>query len=263
MFRPRIIPCLLLQDNGLVKTTRFKEPRYIGDPINAVRIFNEKEADELVFLDISLSRPQGLFKKKAGTIQYDLLRKISGECFMPFAYGGGITDIDQIQTLLSIGIEKVAINTGFFSNPGLIAEASYQFGSQSIIASIDVVKGKNGKYEIFTHGGTRTAKTDLLTVIRDAERAGAGEILCTAIDRDGTMEGYDIALVRMVSDAVQIPVIVCGGAGSLQDMADAYVSGHASALAAGSLFVYHGRKRAVLISYPTQGEINKTFPGEV
>jgi len=262
MFQPRIIPCLLMKDNGLVKTVQFDNPRYIGDPINAVRIFNEKEADELLFLDITLSKPTGLFtRKKPAEIQYDLLKKISRECFMPFSYGGGIRTIEQIERLLSIGIEKVAINTGALEDPDLIAHASRQFGSQSIIAAIDVKMGRSGTYEVFTHGGTRPLKTDLMTYIHHLEGAGAGEILITSMDRDGMMQGYDIPLVRMVSDAVRIPVIACGGAGSVADIAEAYYTGHASALAAGSFFVYHGRKRAVLISYPLMSEIEKLFPG--
>lgn len=261
MFQPRIIPCLLMKDNGLVKTTQFDNPRYIGDPINAVRIFNEKDADELLFLDITLSKPTGLFaRKKPAEIQYDLLKKISRECFMPFSYGGGIRTIEQIEHLLSIGIEKVAINTGSIEHPDLIRDVSRQFGSQSIIAAIDVKMGRSGTYEVFTHGGTRLLKTDLIPHIHHLERAGAGEILITSMDKDGLMQGYDIPLIRMVSDAVKIPVIACGGAGSVADMAEAYYNGHASALAAGSFFVYHGRKRAVLISYPLLNEIERLFP---
>jgi len=260
MFRPRIIPCLLMKENGLVKTTQFDNPRYIGDPINAVRIFNEKEADELLFLDITLSKPAARFtKKKEKKIQYDLLKKISRECFMPFSYGGGITTIEEMELLFSIGIEKVAINTSAIEHPELIADASRQFGSQSIIVAIDVKIGKKGNYEVFIQGGTRPVKADLATYIRTIEDAGAGEILITSIDRDGMMQGYDISLIRMVSDAVKIPVIACGGAGSINDMAEAYHKGHASALAAGSFFVYHGRKQAVLITYPTKSEIKTLY----
>lgn len=260
MFRPRIIPCLLLKEKGLVKTIQFKDPRYIGDPINAVRIFNDKEADELIFLDIMASRGGGFFGlRKQAPIAFEMIAKISGECMMPLSYGGGITTIDEIKKLFGIGVEKVIINTQAAENPGLIREASEMFGNQSIIVSIDAKKTSQGNYEVFMRGGTKATGKDPVEFARDMAAQGAGELMINSIDQDGMMAGYDIGLIKAVADAVSVPVIACGGAGNIEDLSDAYLNGHASAMAAGSMFVFHGRKRAVLITYPTRSELEAIF----
>lgn len=245
---PRIIPVLLLQDGGLVKTVQFKKPVYIGDPLNAVKIFNEKEADELIFLNIS-----------PDSIPFDLLQEIAEECFMPLAYGGGIKTIEDIRAVLKIGIEKVVINSALFGNLDFVREAATEFGSATIVASLDVKKNLFGKYELFAGSGTIRVKRDPLAFALELEQAGAGELMIQSIDREGTMKGYDLELVSSISEAVQIPVIACGGAGSMEDFGKVIRQGGASAAAAGSLFVLHGKHRAVLISYPEQAEIKTLF----
>ncbi len=252
MFRPRIIPVLLLRGQGLVKTVRFSSPTYIGDPINAVRLFNDYRADELVFLDINASSEKRI-------ISGELVRKIGDEAFMPFSIGGGITNIEQIRELLSLGAEKVVMNTIVPGNMSLIGQASKIFGSQSIMVSVDVKKMIFGGYRIMTMGGRKAIHAELSRYIKDIKSAGAGEILINSIDRDGTMSGYDIALTKEVSSAVSIPVIACGGAGSLSDLKEAYTEGGASACAAGSMFVYHGLRKGVLINYPDRSEILTAF----
>lgn len=242
MFLPRVIPILLFKDLGLVKTIQFKNPQYIGDPINAVKVFNVKEVNEIVFLDITAT--------KSHIINFELIRKISQECMTPLTYGGGVTKLADMETLFKIGIEKVAINTDTFYNPQLITEASETYGSQSIIASIDVRKRANTTYEVFIGNGLTPTGIDPISYAKKMEVLGAGEILLTSIDRDGTMTGYDIELIRSVSTAVKVPVIASGGAGTLQDLRSAYREGKASAVAAGSIFVFFGKKKAVLITYP-------------
>jgi len=252
MLIARVIPCLLLKGRGLVKTVRFKDPTYVGDPINAIKIFNEKEVDELIFLDITATpekRPP----------PYQVLSEIASECFMPLAYGGGVRSLGEIEKIFSLGVEKVCLNTAAAEDPTLVTEAAKAFGNQSIVVSVDVRKSLFGKYEIFTHGGRRKARQELLSYVRRMEELGAGELLLTAIDRDGTMQGYDRDLVRRVTEAVGIPVIACGGAGGLGDLTAVMECG-AAAAAAGSLFVFHGRHRAVLISYPSREELNAAFP---
>jgi cyclase len=252
MLITRVIPCLLLKGRGLVKTVRFKEPTYVGDPINAIKIFNEKEVDELVFLDITAT----LEKRPP---PYQVITEIASECFMPLAYGGGIRDMKEIEKIFGLGVEKVCLNTAAVENPDLVREAARAFGSQSIVVSVDVKKSLFGKYEIFTRAGRRRARADLLSHVRRMEELGAGELLLTSIDRDGTRQGYDLDLIARVSEAVGIPVIACGGAGGLPDLTAAVKSG-AAAAAAGSLFVFHGRHRAVLISYPSREELDAAFP---
>ena len=264
MFRPRVIPCLLLQEKGLVKTVNFENPRYLGDPINAVRIFNDKEADELIFLDIMASRKKGLLDRfTKSTIPLELIAKISRECLMPLSFGGGVRTIEDIRSLFNAGVEKVAINSQAVSTPELVREASETFGSQSIIVSIDARQHSDGRYEAFTNGGSKATGQEPAALAKQMEAIGAGEIMITSINRDGTMQGYDLILTRCVADAVDIPVIACGGAGRPEDFRAGYCDGYASALAAGSLFVYHGRKRAVLISYPSRGELEQMFEGVV
>lgn len=247
MLKPRVIPVLLLQNDGLVKTTKFKDPKYVGDPINAIKIFNDKEVDELVFLDIEAS-------KGKRSIDYELISNIASECFMPLCYGGGIKDIESIRKILQLGVEKIAINSYAFENPDLIKEAALLFGTSTIVISIDVKKNIFGKYEIWTNGGTKKIKTGLNEAILNMEQLGAGEILINSIDKDGTMLGYDCKLIEQVSKLVSIPVVAAGGAGKILDFKNAINSG-ASAVAAGSMFVFHGKHKAVLITYPSRKEI--------
>ena len=252
MLPPRVIPCLLLRNQGLVKTTRFRNPRYVGDPTNAVRIFNDKEVDELIFLDITAS-------SENRSPQFDLLARMTSECFMPLCYGGGVRTIADMRRLFTIGIEKVAINTHAAENPDFVREAADIFGSSSVIVSIDVKKRLLGKNEVVTLGGTRRTGRDPVEYAVSMEGQGAGELLLNSVDRDGTMVGYDLDLIRSVSDAVEIPVVACGGAGSIRDLHLAIRDGGASAAAAGSIFVFHGPHRAVLITYPSSAELSDAF----
>jgi len=248
MLRPRVIPCLLLQGDGLVKTINFRDPKYVGDPINAIRIFNDKQVDELVVLDITASR-------EGRSPSLPLIREFASECFMPLAYGGGVRSIDDARAILSTGVEKVILNTFAIQNPDIVREMARSFGSQSVVVSIDVRRKFFGGYEVCGNGGTLNTGLDPVTFARQMETLGAGEFLLTAIDRDGTMQGYDVKLVKQVADAVNVPVVACGGAGNLAHVAEVLRDGHAAAAAAGSMFVFHGRHRAVLISYPASDEI--------
>jgi cyclase len=251
MLHARVIPCLLMRNGGLVKTVRFKNARYVGDPINAVRIFNEKEVDELVFLDIGSPGARG-------APDFELLADIASEAFMPFAYGGGITSIEHVKRLYALGVEKVVLNTAAADQPHLVSEAAALAGSSGVVVSIDVRRNWIGSYSVCVAGNTRDLKRDPVAYAQEMERLGAGEILLNAIDRDGTMEGYDLALVRRVSEAVSIPVVIAGGAGRLQHFREAADAG-ASGLAAGSMFVFHGKHNAVLITYPEYEELERLF----
>lgn len=246
MLTTRVIPCLLLKDLGLVKTIKFSNPKYVGDPINAVKIFNEKEADELIFLDITATNG----RKKPS---FELLSRIASEAFMPFSYGGGLRDIDDVKTIFKIGTEKVIINTYANENPEFIKEVAERFGSQSVVVAIDVKKEK-GNYEVFVNSGKINTKKNPINYAIRMEKMGAGEIFLNSIDKDGLMQGYDIELIKEVSDAVTIPVIACGGAGKIEDFNNAIKSG-ASAVSAGSLFVFVGPHKAVLITYPDREEL--------
>ncbi len=248
----RIIPCLLLRNNGLVKTVRFRDSVYIGDPINAVKIFNEKEVDELIFLDIDATKD-----KKEPPLE--LIRKLASECFMPFAYGGGIVSTAQIEEIIKSGAEKIIINTSAFQKKGFISEAVKRFGSSTIVVSMDVKKRFTGGYSVYVSGGRTDTGKNPVEYARMMEEQGVGEIFLNSIDRDGTMEGFELALIRSVSDAVRVPVIACGGAGNLSDIKLAVTEGGASAAAAGSLFVFHGKRKAVLITYPAYQEILNLF----
>ena len=252
MFRPRIIPCLLLKGLGLVKTVQFKNPRYIGDPINAVHIFNAKETDELIFLDISASRENR-------TVALRLIQKIADECFMPFSVGGGIRSIRTIREILNIGAEKVVINTYAAENAEFIREASDTFGSSTIVVCVDAKKKFLKGSQAMKLCGSKSAGMTPVEFALKMAQMGAGEIMINSVDKDGTMSGYDIELVRQVADAVDVPVIACGGAGNMQDFLDAIEKGHASAVAAGSYFVYHGPRNAVLINFPTREEQEMLF----
>ncbi len=248
MRRIRVIPVLLLKGQGLYKTVKFKEPKYVGDPINAVKIFNDKEVDELCFLDITAT---GENREP----NYKVISEIASECFMPLSYGGGITNIEQASKLFSIGVEKIIISTAVHTNPGLVTELSTRYGAQSVVVCLDVKKSFLGKYEVYTHAGKKNSGKNPVQFALDMQKAGAGEIIINSIDRDGTMQGYDTDLLHKVASQLEIPVIACGGAGSVEDLGKAIVQGHASAVAAGSMFVFHGKHRAVLISYPSSKDL--------
>ncbi len=247
MRRIRIIPVLTLQNEKLVKTIRFKNPTYIGDPINAVKIFNEKEVDEIVILDISAT-------KEKREPNYAKIEEIASEAFMPFAYGGGITNINQIEKLFKLGIEKVVLNSILETNMYIVKEAAKIFGSQSIVASIDVKKSVFGKEQAYKISGSTKINLPLVEYIKQIEDAGAGELLINSIDRDGTYQGYDLALIKQVSSLVNFPIIACGGAASIDSFLPVIQNG-ASAIAAGSLFVYTGSTRGILINYPKQEDL--------
>lgn len=248
----RIIPCLLLRNNGLVKTVKFKDSTYVGDPINTVRIFNEKEVDELIFLDIDASKN----KKEP---PYEMIQNLASECFMPFAYGGGIQSLPQIEKIIKSGAEKIIINSQAYLKKGFVSEAVKQFGSSTIVVSIDVKKEFFKGEVVYILGGTKSIGKNPVEYSKQIEQEGAGEIFVNSIDKDGTMEGYDIELIKKVSGVVKMPIVACGGAGKLDDFRDVVKLGGASAAAAGSLFVFHGKRRAVLITYPTYAEISDIF----
>lgn len=246
MTAARVIPCLLLKGKGLVKGVRFKRHTYVGDPMNAVKIFNDKQVDELIFLDIAATA-------ESRVVPIDVVQRIADECYVPFCVGGGIRTVQQIRDLLSAGAEKVAINTAAFENPCLVKEAAAMFGSQSIVVSIDCRRAwYGGTPRVYTHNGTRRTNLKPIDWARRLEELGAGELFVTSVEHDGTMAGYDCALTRIIADSVSIPIIACGGAGTMQHIRDVLDQGHASAAAAGSMFVYHGPRRAVLINYPTR-----------
>ncbi|HYG18513.1 MAG TPA: AglZ/HisF2 family acetamidino modification protein [Ohtaekwangia sp.] len=250
MALPRIIPVLLLKGRGLVKTVKFKDPVYVGDPINAVKIFNEKEVDELIILDIGAT-------PGASEPQYDYLREIVSECFSPLGYGGGITTIAQIRKLIQSGLEKVILNTVCVTQPDLVKQAADSFGSSTIVASMDIKKNLLGRYTVYSHGGRKNTGLDPMKHAVHLQQRGAGELFVNMIDLDGTMKGYDHAMLKKITAAVDIPVVACGGAANLDDLFTAiHVSG-ASGAAAGSLFVFHGRHKAVLITYPEYEVIQK------
>jgi cyclase len=250
MRRIRVIPALLLKDGGLVKTQKFKDSTYVGDPINAVKIFNEKEVDELVFLDITATR-----QKRAPSM--DRIGEIASECFMPLGYGGGITKLSEIKAILNLGVEKVILNSSAFSNKELVTEASRQFGSQSVVVSMDVKKGMFGGYSVMVESGNKKTGKDPVAYAKEMEAAGCGEIMLNSIDRDGMYTGYDIEMLKKVSSAVSVPVIACGGARDVNDFLEAVRDGGASAVAAGSMFVFHGKQRGVLINFPEQKVLSK------
>ena len=243
MIKPRIIPVLLLHNNGLVKGIHYRNHKYVGDPINAVRIFNEKGADELFILDISAT-------KRGGIADPGFIERIANECYMPFGVGGGIRSITDIRQLLRAGAEKVSINTAAIQRPELIKEACEKFGSQSITVSIDVKRTWRGNYCVYSHSGTIKTSLDPTKWAVEVALFGAGEILLNSIDRDGTRNGFDLELIKKISSAVDIPVIACGGAGNIVHFSQAIEQGGASAVAAGSLFVFFGPHRSVLIQYP-------------
>lgn len=247
--RPRIIPVLLVDDRDLIKTVNFKKPTYLGDPVNAVKIFNRKGVDELSVLDIGAT-------KRGRCPDFALLRDIASEAFMPLSCGGGITTVEQIHQLLAIGYEKVVINTSLVCKPEMVREAAKEFGSQSIVASIDA-KLVNGRYRCAIRDGQELIDREPIELAKRAEELGVGEIFLNSIDQDGMMNGYDVQLVRQVVKAVSIPVTACGGAGGVKDLKKVLQSGGAHAAAGGSMFVFYGRLRAVLITAPSEEELTE------
>lgn len=255
MLLPRIIPCLLLKGKGLVKGVKFKDHRYVGDPINAVQIFNTKQVDEIFFLDITATAE--------GRIPpIDLIERIADHCLTPFAVGGGIRSLEDARQILHAGAEKVCLNTAGLENPELIRKITDTFGIQSVAISIDYRKNWLGRYEVLTQCGTRVFSKDLFGTIDQMVKSGAGEVVLNSIDRDGTMSGYDTDLVREVAKRVEVPVIALGGAGSNEHLKTVIQEGGASAAAAGSMFVFHGKLKAVLISYPDSKSLKEIRGGE-
>jgi cyclase len=253
MIQARVIPCLLLRGNGLVKTIKFRDSVYLGDPVNAVRIFSDKEADEIVILDIDASRV-------GREPSYELIAEMAGEAFMPVAYGGGVRTLEQIRRLIRSGVEKVVINTMATESTDTIRAAVDIFGSQAIVGAVDVKRKLFGSYAVMVKSGVVETRLNLRQHIDNLICAGIGELFVNDVDRDGTMLGYDLDLVRFVSKA-PIPVVVCGGAGNIQHLSQAVHEGGASAVAAGSMFVFHGKHRAVLINYPNAKELKSVFKG--
>lgn len=249
MLRTRIIPTLLLKDGGLVKTVKFKNDQYVGDPINAVRIFNEKAVDEIILLDVDAGDGP----------DFDLIADIVSEAFIPLCYGGGVSNLQQIEKLFNVGIEKVSINSAAAGDLSLISDAAQRFGSQSVVVGIDYRKTLFGSFERVIGAGRVKTKESPIDFAKRAQAAGAGELLLYSVDRDGTMQGYDNRLIAEVADALSIPVIACGGAGSLTDMAEVITKFGASSAAAGSFFVFQGKHRAVLISYPNEEDISSAL----
>jgi imidazole glycerol-phosphate synthase subunit HisF len=244
MLRPRITPCLLVHEGGLVKTVRFRDPTYVGDPINAVRIFNEKETDELVVLDIDATA-------NGVAPDFEMIANLAAECRMPLCYGGGITTVEQAQKIISLGVEKVALSAAAVANPSLITAISEAIGRQSTVVVIDVSKRTlSSKYDVYTHNGKRKAGVTAIEFAEAMEAAGAGEIVLNSIDRDGVMKGYDLALARQLRAAVNVPISILGGAGSLEDIQGLISEVGVLGAIAGSLFVFKGKYRAVLINYP-------------
>ncbi len=250
MFRPRIIPVLLLKDSGLVKSTKFKNHNYIGDPINAVKIFNDLKSDELVFLDINAT-------KENRFISLDFVNKVSEEANMPFSVGGGIKSLDHIHKLISSGAEKVIICSEAVKNPDFIKKASDNFGKSTVAVCIDYKKTFLKNNLVFTFSGRKKSRYNTLEFAKLMQEKGAGEIILQSISRDGTMEGYDLDFIKEISSNLEIPVVALGGAGKLNDLHLAFRGSKASALAAGSLFVYQSKLRGVLINYPEIPELKE------
>jgi imidazole glycerol-phosphate synthase subunit HisF len=246
MLRPRIIPCLLVKNKGLVKTVRFKNPKYVGDPINAVRIFNEKEVDELMVLDIDATHDR--FEP-----DYIMIKNLATECRMPLCYGGGVTTSDQVKKIIQLGVEKVAISTAAIINPDLVAKSAACVGNQSVVVVLDVMKRLlGGKYEVWTHNGTINTGQNPVELALQMEGLGVGEIVINSIDRDGVMKGYDLKLAGKIREVVNVPLTILGGAGTLEDIQQLIHELGIVGAAAGSLFVFKGVYKAVLINYPNR-----------
>ncbi len=252
MLRSRVIPCLLIHKKGLVKTVKFRNPKYVGDPINAVKIFNEKEVDELMVLDIDAS-------KDGREPDYDAIRYIANECRMPLCYGGGVKTLDQAKSIINLGVEKVAISSGALNNLPVLKELSSTIGQQSVVVVLDVKKNLFGRYEIYTHNFTKKVKQGFDEVLNELERIGIGELVINSIDRDGSLLGYDEALAEYVRNIVTCPLTILGGAGSQDDILAIIKKFKIIGAAAGSLFVFKGPYKAVLISYLDKGIKDKIY----
>ena len=245
MLYPRIIPCLLVHNKGLVKTVKFKDHKYVGDPINAVKIFNEKEVDELIVIDIDASR-------EGKEPDYKMIENLAVECRMPFCYGGGIKTVAQAQRIFSLGVEKIAVSSAAIENPRIISEMAERVGNQSVVVVLDIKKKTlSNKYELFIHNGTKPTGIDPVSFAIEMQKLGAGEIVVNSIDQDGVMKGYDINLINKIREVISIPMTVMGGAGTLDDIGNIIQQHGIIGVAAGSLFVFKGKYRAVLINYPT------------
>lgn len=251
MLQTRVMPSLLLEDGGLVKTISFSDSTYIGDAINSVRIYNELEVDELVVLDIDAA------KNDRGP-DFEQIAELTSECFMPFTYGGGVKSFDDAQKLFDIGVEKVALNTAAIENSDLLEKISSVYGSQAVVVSVDVKKTFFSGQRVFTKGGRKKTKLSPVEWAKKLEILGAGEILLNSIDNDGKMEGFDLDLIKEVSSAVNIPVVAVGGAGTIEDIVKAKQNG-ASAIALGSMAVYQNNNRGILINFPTQKQLRSAL----
>ncbi|GGF94545.1 MULTISPECIES: AglZ/HisF2 family acetamidino modification protein [Cysteiniphilum] len=252
MLFPRIIPCLLVHNNGLVKTVKFKSGKYVGDPINAVKIFNEKEADELMVLDIDAT-------VKGKEPNYGMIENLAAECRMPLCYGGGIVNAEQAARIFSLGVEKIAMSSAIITNPNLVDDISNKVGAQSVVAVLDVKKNLFGKYSIYTHNGTKKIDIDLFDMLERLESSGVGEIVINSIDHDGVMKGYDFALAKKIKASIKVPLTILGGAGTLEDIKQLVDENGIIGACAGSLFVFKGKYKAVLINYPNALEKAKVL----
>ena len=253
MIKPRVIPVLLLKNGGLYKTMKFEKPKYVGDPLNAIKIFNEKEVDELIVLDIDAS-------KNRKEPDYQLIEQFAGECFMPVCYGGGISSFEQAQRIFSLGIEKISLQSSVLNNLDLISEISSVYGNQAVVFSLDLKKNLFGNYKLFSSSNHKTVDVSWKKVAVDAVNAGAGEILINAVDRDGTLQGLDIDILGEIKPLLSVPLMFCGGLNSLENIKLA-VSNGADAVAGGAFFVFNGPHRAVLISYPKYNDLTTLFGG--
>lgn len=248
MLYPRIIPCLLVHNKGLIKTVKFKDPKYVGDPINAVKIFNEKEVDEIMVVDIDASRENH-------EPDYKMIENLAAECRMPLCYGGGIKTAEQAQRIFGLGVEKIAISSIAVENPTLISKIAERVGNQSVIVVLDVKKKSfSSKYEIWTHNATKNTGKDPVEFAKQCEALGAGEIIINSIDNDGVMKGYDLNIIDKIRESISLPMTVLGGAGSLDDIGELIKKHGIIGAAAGSLFVFKGKYKAVLINYPNRIE---------
>jgi len=250
MLYPRIIPCLLVRNKGLVKTVKFKEGKYVGDPLNAVKIFNEKEVDELIVLDIDATTDNR-------EPDYTMIENLAAQCRMPLCYGGGIKTADQAQKIFNLGVEKIAVSSAIIERPELVKEIAQRVGNQSVVAVLDVKKKMFGGYEIHTHNATRKSKIDLFVFLKQIQELGVGEIVLNSIDNDGIMKGYDLSLIEKVKEVVSVPMTVIGGAGTIDDIAQIISNFGIIGVSAGSLFVFKGKYKAVLINYPDKEEKKK------
>lgn len=257
MLRPRLIASLLIHRGGLVKTRGFGDPKYVGDPVNAVRIFNEKEVDELIVTDMDATRDRR-------APDFEMIARLANECRMPLAYSGGVHDVDTVDRIIDLGVEKVALSSAAVADPSLISRAATHVGSQSVVVVMDVKKtGLLRRYEVVTHNATTRTGLDPVSFARTVQDAGAGEVVVNSVDRDGMMNGYDQDLITQVRGAISVPMTALGGAGSLDDVRALYRAHGLIGAAAGSLFVFKGKYRAVLINYPNRVEKAAVMTGAV